>query len=77
MNAHVSSAVGANVILVRPELAALSSDTLELLLSGSVGIANLDLLALALLSQVDAMVFTDDIFALVARVEPFGEKLAR
>ena len=70
MDSDVGSSICANVVLVGAKLTALSRDTLELLLRRSVCVSNLHLLALALLTQVGAVVLADDILALVSGIEP-------
>jgi hypothetical protein len=69
VNADVSGAIGADVVLVGTELTALSSDALQLLLGRRVGIADLQLLGLAFFAETNAVVLPDDILALIASLE--------
>lgn len=66
-DANVSSAVGTNVVLVCAELSTLRSDTLELLLSRSIRIA--DLHKHAFISDCDAVVLLDDVLTLLTACE--------
>jgi hypothetical protein len=61
------STIGANIILVGAELSALCSDSLKLLLSLGVGIANVH--DEALLANSSTVVLADNIFALITRLE--------
>lgn len=74
MDADFSSAVCANVVLVRAELAALSRNPFQLLLRGSVGIS--DLHAHLVVADSHAMVLLDDFLTLVARLKPECVSLA-
>jgi len=67
MDADFSSAIRANVVLVGAELAALSSDTLQLLLRGGIGIA--DLHAHLVVADCHSMVLLDDFLALITALE--------
>lgn len=68
MDANVRSAVGANVVLVRAELAALSCDTLQLLLSRRVSITDLE--DHALVADRSSMKLLDNLLALLASLKP-------
>ena len=64
MDPNIGSAIGANVVLIGTELAALCGDTLQLLLRRGVGIA--DLHQHALFSDRSTVILLDNLFAFIA-----------
>lgn len=66
------SAVGADVVLVGSILAAFGRDTLELLLSGSIGVTNLH--DVVLLADGDAMEVLNDLLADLASLEAASQR---
>lgn len=66
-HADKGGTIGANVVLVGAELATLSSNTLELLLSWGIGIANVH--GKTLFTKTDAVELADDFVTDIAVLE--------
>lgn len=67
MDSNIRSAVGANVVLIGAELAALSRDALQLLLRRSIGIADIHLHAFY--ANTSAVILLDHVLTFFASLE--------